>query len=135
VSRRSPHRAHWQPLAYNALHGGMQRWFEPVLPPPVDAAGLARAADSGWPQVADALRGPQALVCRGAPVPHRHHRRHRSPDAGGRPPRWRGFVAVFLVGRQRVKGGETRVFDAAGPGGVRFTLASPGRCCCSTTPG
>ena len=25
-----PHRAHWQPLSYNALHGGMQRWFEPV---------------------------------------------------------------------------------------------------------
>src|SRR4051812_41272852 len=26
----SPHRAHWQPLEYNALHGGMQRWFEPI---------------------------------------------------------------------------------------------------------
>jgi hypothetical protein len=25
-----PHRAHWQPLSYNALHGGMQRWFEPM---------------------------------------------------------------------------------------------------------
>src|SRR5690606_20654085 len=23
-----PHRAHWQSLDYNALHGGMQRWFE-----------------------------------------------------------------------------------------------------------
>ena len=27
-----PHRAHWQPVAYNALHGGMQRLFEPILP-------------------------------------------------------------------------------------------------------
>ena len=27
-----PHRAHWQPLEYNALHGGMQRWFEPMEP-------------------------------------------------------------------------------------------------------
>src|SRR3954464_1614332 len=26
----APHRAHWQPVEYNALHGGMQRWFEPV---------------------------------------------------------------------------------------------------------
>ena len=25
-----PHRAHWQPLAYNALHGGMERWFAPM---------------------------------------------------------------------------------------------------------
>ena len=26
-----PHRPHWQPVEYNALHGGMQRWFEPML--------------------------------------------------------------------------------------------------------
>lgn len=26
-----PHRAHWQSLDYNALHGGMARWFEPIL--------------------------------------------------------------------------------------------------------
>jgi len=30
--RQVPHRAHWQPLSYNALHGGMQRWFEPMAP-------------------------------------------------------------------------------------------------------
>jgi hypothetical protein len=32
---------------------------------------------------------------------------------------------VFLVDRQAVKGGETRVFDAAGPDGQRFTLTQP----------
>ena len=26
-----PHRAHWQPVEYNALHGGMRRWFKPML--------------------------------------------------------------------------------------------------------
>ncbi|MEN9453150.1 MAG: hypothetical protein RLZZ369_2209, partial [Pseudomonadota bacterium] len=25
-----PHRAHWQPVIYNALHGGFERWFEPI---------------------------------------------------------------------------------------------------------
>ena len=25
-----PHRAHWQPVEYNALHGGLERWFEPI---------------------------------------------------------------------------------------------------------
>src|SRR5262245_36918556 len=25
-----PHRAHWQPRDYNALHGGLERWFEPI---------------------------------------------------------------------------------------------------------
>jgi len=34
-------------------------------------------------------------------------------------------VAVFLVGRQGVKGGETRVFDVDGPAGQRFTLTEP----------
>jgi hypothetical protein len=35
------------------------------------------------------------------------------------------FVAVLLVNRTRVHGGETRVFDAHGPHGVRFTLDQP----------
>ena len=33
-----PHRAHWQPVDYNALHGGMERWFAPVEPEVVEAA-------------------------------------------------------------------------------------------------
>jgi len=32
------------------------------------------------------------------------------------------FVAVLLVDRAGVKGGETRVFDAEGPQGIRFTM-------------
>jgi hypothetical protein len=35
------------------------------------------------------------------------------------------LVAVFLVSREGVKGGETRVFEAAGPAGQRFTLTEP----------
>jgi len=35
------------------------------------------------------------------------------------------LVAVVLVGRHQIKGGETRVFDAQGPHGVRFTLTEP----------
>ena len=35
------------------------------------------------------------------------------------------LVAVFLVQRRGVKGGETRVFEAAGPAGQRFTLTEP----------
>ena len=32
---------------------------------------------------------------------------------------------MVFVGRHNVKGGETRVFDALGPQGVRFTLTEP----------
>jgi hypothetical protein len=35
------------------------------------------------------------------------------------------LVAVFLVARSGIKGGETRVFDADGPAGIRFTLTEP----------
>ncbi|HEY9026922.1 MAG TPA: 2OG-Fe dioxygenase family protein, partial [Burkholderiaceae bacterium] len=36
----APHRPHWQPVDYNALHGGIERHFEPIEP------GLA--ADPAW---------------------------------------------------------------------------------------
>ena len=29
---QTPQRAHWQPTDYNALHGGILRWFEPMEP-------------------------------------------------------------------------------------------------------
>jgi len=35
------------------------------------------------------------------------------------------LVAVFMVGRHGIKGGESRVFEANGPGGQRFTLREP----------
>jgi hypothetical protein len=35
------------------------------------------------------------------------------------------FVVVILVSRADIKGGETRVFDAHGPTGLRFTLEEP----------
>lgn len=35
------------------------------------------------------------------------------------------LVAVFLIGRHGVKGGETRVFDVGSPFGQRFTLTEP----------
>ncbi len=119
-----PHRAHWQPLAYNALHGGMQRWFEPMEE---DSRGaplwerlLARMAE-----VATALRGAhrwhvEAHLFRidttdgiGRPTPEGAHR-----DGVD-------LVAVLMLGRQAIKGGESRVFEADGPNGQRFTLGEP----------
>ena len=35
------------------------------------------------------------------------------------------FVMVALIDRAGVKGGETRVFDADGPTGIRFTMTEP----------
>ena len=38
------------------------------------------------------------------------------------------LVAVVLVGREGIKGGETRVFDSDGPTGMRFTMQAPWTC-------
>lgn len=121
---QSPHRAHWQPLAYNALHGGMQRLFEPM-----PAALLQQPA---WPrllrwlgQVCSALRGAQPWYVEAHPF------RIDTTDGIGRPTPEGAhrdgvdLVAVFLLARQDVKGGETRVFEAGGPNGQRFTLSEP----------
>ncbi len=119
-----PHRAHWQPIEYNALHGGMQRLFEPMLP--------ELLAQPVWPQllvwlgrVCSALKGVKPWFVEA------HQFRIDTTDGIGRPTPEGAhrdgvdLVAVFLVNREGVKGGETRVFDAAGPNGQRFTLTEP----------
>ncbi|CAN5203674.1 2OG-Fe dioxygenase family protein [soil metagenome] len=121
------HRAHWQPVEYNALHGGLERWFDPV-----DAATAALPA---WSHViralatsASALRGTQDWYLEahqfridtqggiGRPTPEGAHR-----DGVD-------LVAVVLIARDGIKGGESRVFDADGPSGIRFTMLEPWTC-------
>ncbi|MEO8300095.1 MAG: 2OG-Fe dioxygenase family protein [Burkholderiales bacterium] len=126
-----PHRAHWQPTTYNALHGGMLRWFEPLeaalgqAPPFLTLVGslgrlfaqamvppAAPAFDGRWYIEAHPFRIDTAAGV-GRPTPEGAHR-----DGVA-------FVAVVLVNRVGVHGGETRVFQAEGPHGVRFTLTEP----------
>ena len=119
-----PHRAHWQSEEYNALHGGMRRWFEPML-----AGAVAQPA---WTQLLQALAG----VCTGLKgeqpwYVEAHQFRIDTTDGIGRPTPEGAhrdgvdFVAVLLVDRHGISGGETRVFDATGPDGQRFTLTEP----------
>lgn len=119
-----PHRAHWQPLDYNALHGGMQRWFAPVTE--AAWAGPALPALLRWlAQVADGLRGARPWYAEVHPF------RIDTTDGIGRPTPEGAhrdgvdLVAVFLVARAGIKGGETRVFELNGPQGQRFTLVEP----------
>ena len=124
VIRPVPHRPHWQPVEYNALHGGMQRLFAPMLPEVV--------AEPVWNQllvwlgqVCSGLKGTQPWFVEA------HQFRIDTTDGIGRPTPEGAhrdgvdLVAVFMINRNEVKGGETRVFDAAGPNGQRFTLTEP----------
>ena len=123
-----PHRAHWQPVEYNALHGGTLRWFEPLAP------SLAQSAD--WARLLVALAAHRARLRGEQPgaVPcyvEAHPFRIDTTDGIGRPTPEGAhrdgvdLVVVVLVARVGIKGGETRVFDARGPHGQRFTLDQP----------
>ena len=121
-----PHRAHWQSLDYNALHGGMERWFEPMNPSTVAAPAWAKLL-TALAHTASQVRGtPNTKWCIEA-----HQFRIDTTDGIGRPtPEGANrdgvdFVAVFMLGRVGIKGGETRVFEANGPQGERFTLSEP----------
>lgn len=119
-----PHRAHWQPVEYNALHGGMRRMFEPVDP--------ATVASPAWPALLRTLAGWCSRLAGERPwYVEAHQFRIDTGDGIGRPTPEGAhrdgvdYVAVILVGRHGIKGGETRVFEADGPAGQRFTLAEP----------
>lgn len=130
--QREEHRAHWQPVQYNALHGGMQRWFAPMLDEVADQpvwsqllVALTGAADGLF---ADrALTTPQAQEW----SVEAHQFRIDTTNGIGRPTPEGAhrdgvdLVAVFLVSREGIKGGETRIFEASGPSGQRFTLSEP----------
>ncbi len=118
------HRAHWQPVDYNALHGGIERMFEPIAVPVCDDAawrgllsGLGQVFAGVSPELKWFIEAHQFRIDTaegiGRPTPEGAHR-----DGVD-------FVAVILVNRQGVKGGETRVFEAQGTSGVRFTLTEP----------
>lgn len=121
---QAPHRAHWQSEEYNALHGGMRRWFEPI-----QADTIAQPA---WTSLLQALAGVCTALKGAQPwYVEAHQFRIDTADGIGRPTPEGAhrdgvdFVAVLLVDRHGISGGETRVFDASGPDGQRFTLTEP----------
>ncbi|MGK5079505.1 2OG-Fe dioxygenase family protein [Janthinobacterium sp. HLX7-2] len=121
---QTAHRPHWQPVEYNALHGGMHRLFEPIEP--------AIVAQAAWQQLIRALGDACSAVKGQQPwFIEAHQFRIDTTDGIGRPTPEGAhrdgvdFVAVLLIGREQIKGGETRIFEADGPNGKRFTLTEP----------
>lgn len=117
-------RAHFQSTHYNALHGGMERWFAPIEP--------QTAAWPGWSRL---LVGLGALFSQVRPsrpwFVEAHQFRIDASEGIGRPTPEGAhrdgvdFVALILIARNQVRGGETRVFAAHRPDGLRFTLSEP----------
>lgn len=123
--QQMPHRAHWQPLEYNALHGGMQRMFEPMQ------SDIAQSP--AWTTLLSKL-GALCTTLKPETTTwfvEAHQFRIDTTDGIGRPTPEGAhrdgvdFVAVMLISRHNIKGGETRVFDVHGPAGQRFTMTEP----------
>jgi hypothetical protein len=119
-----PHRPHWQPTSYNALHGGLERWFEPIEPEVLTAPVWVKLVASIGSVFAQVRHVDQWFI-------EAHQFRIDTASGIGRPTPEGAhrdgvdFVAVILAGRRNVRGGETHVFDASGPSGVRFTMQEP----------
>ncbi|MDR3538066.1 MAG: 2OG-Fe dioxygenase family protein, partial [Acetobacteraceae bacterium] len=110
---------------YNTLNGGIERWFEPVLP--AIGAGATMTAVLGFCHALfDRLKpSPRWFVelhqfrieassgVAGLPTPEGMHR-----DGVD-------FVLVLLIGRQNIRSGETSIHDLAGHTLGSFTLTDP----------
>jgi hypothetical protein len=116
-----PHRAHYQPLKYNALHGGMLRMFEPVAADTVAQAVWSKLL-VGIAQVCSAVKGERPWYIEAHQFRIDTHNGIGRPTPEGAHRDGVDFVAILLVARENVSGGESRIFEEEGPHGQRFSL-------------
>ena len=119
-----PPRPHWQPVDYNALHGGIERHFEQIE--------AALADDPTWRRLlaalaarASALKGAQRWYVEAHPFRIDTANGIGRPTPEGAHRDGVDLVSVTLVARRGIKGGKTRVFQAQSSAGLRFTLSEP----------
>lgn len=123
---RKPHQAHYQSLDYNPIHGGIERWFEPV----------EEALGSG-PSLTTILEFCRRTFGALAPAVGEWHveihqfRIEARPAEVGRPtPEGLhkdgvDYVLVLLVDRQNIASGMTTIHGDGGTMLGQFTLTSP----------
>lgn len=117
-------RAHWQSIDYNALHGGLERWFEPISDDVRSAPAFLQLL-RGLAAVCSSQKGSQPWFVEAHQFRIDTHEGIGRPTPEGAHRDGVDFVVVVLIERQGIRGGETRVFAAAGSAGQRFTLAEP----------
>ena len=123
---RAPHQPHFQTLAYNPLHGGIERWFEPVADAIATGASLTtilrfcrslfeRLAPrvSAWHIETHQFRIEAGRGAAGKPTPEGMHR--DGVDC----------VLVLLIRRHNIRRGTTSIHDLARRPLGSFTLTEP----------
>lgn len=121
---QTPHRAHWQPTVFNALHGGYDRMFEPIAATVASSESFRKLISTLGKTFAQIHSTKNWYV-------EAHQFRINTNGGIGRPTPEGAhrdgvdFVVVMMLGRQHVKGGETRVFNVNDSTGVRFVMQEP----------
>jgi hypothetical protein len=127
---RKPHQPHYQSRDYNALNGGVERWFQPILPA-IAEGGTMTAILRACRDLFDRLTPAQS-----PPVQAWHIEAHqfritaREGEAGRPTPEGMhrdgvDHVLVLLVGRRNVREGVTSIHDLTGRDMGSFTLSEP----------
>jgi len=123
---RKPHQPHYQSLDYNPLHGGIERWFEPVEEEFGAGSSLGTILEccrstfgwlatniKEWHVEAHQFRIEARPSETGRPTPEGLHR-----DGVD-------YVLVLLVDRQNIASGVTTIHAAGGEMLGQFTLTTP----------
>ena len=121
-----PHQPHLQTLEYNPMHGGIERWFEPIAEPVgagdslLTILGFCRAlfdalapAQPEWRIEVHQFRIEARRGEQGRPTPEGLHR-----DGVD-------YVLVLLVDRRNIARGVTTIHSTAGQALGHFTLTDP----------
>ena len=125
---RKAHQPHYQSRDYNALNGGVQRWFEPVSDSVAGHPATRAVIEAGLNLFHPATENPpaswhvelhqfriEALAGQaGLPTPEGAHR-----DGVD-------WVIVMLINRVNVESGVTDIFAPGGASLGSFTLTAPG---------
>ncbi len=127
--RRKPHQPHYQSRDYNALNGGVARWFEPVE----DVVGehpALRAILHGCTAVFDALTEPAVRPATWHVELHQFRIEAQAGMSGQPTPEGLhrdgvDWVLVLLVRRENIASGETTIHDLARRRLGGFTLEAP----------
>jgi len=123
---RQPHQAHYQSLDYNRLHGGIERWFEPLRPQVGAGASLQTLL-----RYCHALFGALAPEVRDWHVEVHQFRieasaaEHGQPTPEGVHRDGVDYVLVLLVQRHNIASGTTTIHSPDGQPLGSFTLTAP----------
>lgn len=126
---REPHQPHYQTVEYNPLHGGIARWFDPVLPEIADGPTLQTVL-----RFCARLFGDLAKTGNGSHSwrveVHQFRIEARADEAGRPTPEGMhrdgvDYVLVLLIRRQNISSGTTTIHGLNGELLGSFTLTEP----------